>query len=323
MKAGLVRLAAGAALAMLAAGAATAEEVVLRAVSAFQTGTAFARPFDEFVASVNEAGKGVLRIEVIGGPDAMPPFEIGNALRGGVVDLANTTAVYHANLVPEGLAMTLTDRSMAELRENGGHALLDEIHMQKANIHWLGRLVQNIRYYIYLANAPEGELQLSGLKIRSAPIYQAFFSAIGIAPMQTAPGEVFTALERGTIDGYAWPSLGVFDLGWHEKTAARVEPGFYQVETGVYVSGNAWGRLDDAQKTLLEDQIRAFEDNAGRFADLAAEELKRQAEAGIATYALPEAEAQQFVAQSIEEGWKPIVAANPEQGERLRELFMK
>lgn len=315
-------LAAGLALA-LSAGAAAAEEAVLRAISAFQTGTAFARPFDEFVASVNEAGKGVLRIEVIGGPDAMPPFEIGNALRGGVVDLANTTAVYHANLVPEGLAMTLTDRSMAELRENGGYALLDQIHRQKANIHWLGRLVQNVQYYIYLSKEPAGELQLSGLKIRSAPIYQAFFSALGIAPVQTAPGEVFTALERGTIDGYAWPALGVFDLGWQEKTAARVEPGFYQVETGIYVSGNTWDRLDDAQKALLEAQMKAFEDEADSFTALAAEELKRQEAEGIKVHTLPEAEAADFVARSVEEGWKPILAANPEQGAKLRELFMK
>ncbi|WP_343504094.1 hypothetical protein [Alloyangia pacifica] len=37
----------------------------------------------------------------------MPPFEIGNALRNGIVDIANTTAVFHASLVPEGVAMTL------------------------------------------------------------------------------------------------------------------------------------------------------------------------------------------------------------------------
>lgn len=322
MKAGMMGLAAGAMLALVGAGAATAEEVVLRAISAFQTGTAFAKPFDDFVTRVNEAGKGVLRIEVIGGPDAMPPFEIGNALRGGVVDLANTTAVYHANLVPEGLAMTLTDRTMAELRENGGHALLDEIHMQKANIHWLGRLVQHIPYYIYLSEVPGGELDLSGLKIRSAPIYQAFFSAMGIAPVQTAPGEVFTALERGTIDGYAWPALGIFDLGWHEKTAARVEPGFYQVETGIYLSGNSWARLDDAQRALLTEQMTAFEASA-TFTEAAAEELKRQEEAGISAYALPDAEAALFAASAVEEGWKPILSANPEQGAKLRELFMK
>ncbi len=45
--------------------------------------------------------------------------------------------------------------------------------------------------------------------------------------MQTAPGEVYTALERGVVDGYGWPITGIFDLGWHEKTKYRVDPGFY------------------------------------------------------------------------------------------------
>ena len=45
----------------------------MRAVSAFQEGTAFSKPFEEFVKKVNEDGKGVVRINFIGGPRAMPP----------------------------------------------------------------------------------------------------------------------------------------------------------------------------------------------------------------------------------------------------------
>jgi TRAP-type mannitol/chloroaromatic compound transport system substrate-binding protein len=44
------------------------------------------------------------------------------------------------------------------------------------------------------------------------------------------PGEVYTALERGVVDGYGWPTAGIFDLGWHEKTKFRVDPGFYTAE---------------------------------------------------------------------------------------------
>lgn len=304
------------------AGYAAAQEAVLRAVSAFQNGTTFHTPFEKFVKTVNENGKGLVRIDVIGGPDAMPPFEIGNALRTGVIDLANTTAVYHANLVPEGLAMTLTNRSMAELRTNGGYALLDKIHTEKANIHWLGRLVQNISYHIYLSKYQD-DLKFDGLKIRSAPTYQAFFGALGVAPMQTAAGEVFTALERGTIDGYAWPSVGVFDLGWQEKTAARVEPGFYQVETGVYFGGAAWNKLNDAQKKFLEDQMLQFEADASTFTDMAAAEIKRQDGAGIRANTLPDDQAKSFIAMSQDEGWKPVLAASPDAGAKLRELFVK
>ena len=59
--------------AALSAGPAFAQEVTLRAISAFQEGTAFSKPFEDFVKKVNEDGKGVIRINFIGGPRAMPP----------------------------------------------------------------------------------------------------------------------------------------------------------------------------------------------------------------------------------------------------------
>ena len=302
--------------------AASADEAVLRAVSAFQLGTVFYKPFERFVEQVNENGKGIVRIEVIGGPDAMPSFEVGNALRGGLIDLANTTAVYHANLVPEGLAMTLTDLSMKDLRANGGYDLLDTIHRDKAKIHWLGRLTQNIKYHIYLSKAPD-EVDFDGLKIRSAPTYQAFFSAIGITPVQTAPGEVFTALERGTIDGYAWPSMGCKTLAGRKKTGARIEPGFYQVETGAYFSEASWNKLTEELQNFLTDQKIAVEGEADSNTAFAEQELARQAEFGIKTYALEGEARDTFINRSNEEGWKPVIEASPELGPKLRELFVK
>jgi TRAP-type C4-dicarboxylate transport system substrate-binding protein len=299
-----------------------AEEITLRAISAFQPSTVFYEPFQRFADRVNENGAGIVQIDVIGGPDAMPPFEIGNALRNGVVDMANTTAVYHANLVPEGLAMTLTDLPMSELRTNGGYDLLDKIHQEKANIHWLGRLTENVPYHIYLSEEHDS-IDFKGMKIRSVPIYQAFFKGLGINSMQTAPGEVYTALERGTIDGYAWPATGVFDLGWQEKTKTRIDPGFYQVETGVYFSAKTWEKLSPDQREFLEKQMLEIEAESERFVELAATDYARQAEEGIATLTLPEADVEAFITMSVEEGWKPVMAANPELGAQLREMFSK
>ncbi|BCH25768.1 TRAP transporter substrate-binding protein DctP [Mesorhizobium sp. L-8-3] len=304
------------------ASAASAEEVTLRAISAFQAGTSFAKPFEEFVANVNENGKGVVQIQMIGGPEAMPPMEIGNALRGKVVDLANSTAVFHANLVPEGVALTLTNRSMAELRENGGYELMNKLHEEKAGIHWLGRLAQNIPYHIYLAKAPENE-SVKDLKLRSVPVYQAFFAALGAQPVQMAPGDVYTALERGAVDGYGWPAIGVFDLGWQEKTKARIDPGFYNVETGIYMSQKAWNALSDEQKAFLQKEMVAMEDAAGSFITLAEEEGKKQQEAGIAMVGLPADKAAAFEQTAQDAGWQMIISASPDNGPKLRELLMK
>ena len=297
-----------------------AAETTLRAITAFQPGTTFAKPFEDFVSKVNAQGEGLLKIEVIGGPEAMPPFEIGNALRNGIVDIANTTAVFHASLVPEGVAMTLATRPMSELRENGGYALMNQLHEDKARIHWLGRLTQGINYHIYLNEAPEGG-KLDGLKLRSVPVYQAFFKDLGATPMQTAPGEVYTALERGVIDGYGWPSIGVFDLGWQDKTGARVNPGFYQVETGLYLSLKTWQSLSEEQQAFLSELMIETESSSSLVQDLAEAEKAKQIDAGIEMIDLDADAATEFGALAQESGWKPILATSPEHGAKLRELF--
>ena len=82
-------------------GAATASEVTLRAISAFTEKTTYSSGIERFIDRVNAAGKGVVQINYIGGPKAMPPFEVGNALKNGVVDLANTTGAFYTNLMPK------------------------------------------------------------------------------------------------------------------------------------------------------------------------------------------------------------------------------
>src|SRR6516164_11764928 len=91
-----------AALAVLLGQApAAAQEVTLRAVSAFAEGTEFSRNFERFIEKVNSEGKGSIRINYIGGPRAVPPFEVGNAVRTRVVDMANVTGLFYTNLMPE------------------------------------------------------------------------------------------------------------------------------------------------------------------------------------------------------------------------------
>ena len=58
-----------------------AQEVTLRLVSAFPENQFYVKRTVEWIEKVNEEGKGVLQINFIGGPKAMPPFEVGNAVQ--------------------------------------------------------------------------------------------------------------------------------------------------------------------------------------------------------------------------------------------------
>src|SRR5262249_39213084 len=105
----------------LVAQAATADEITLKAITAFAEGTTYSKPFERFIQRVNASGKGLVHINYIGGPKAMPPFEVGNALKGGVVDIANATGAFYTNALPESDARKPTQHPLAELRQNGRH----------------------------------------------------------------------------------------------------------------------------------------------------------------------------------------------------------
>lgn len=314
------KLALGALFALCASTATHASEITLKAVSGFGMDTFFSERFKVFVDKVNAEGKGIMQINVLGGPEAMPPFEVGNAVRTGVVDLASTTGVFHANLVPEALSLSFTNKSMSELRANGGYELVDRIHREKANIVWLGRVSDGLKYHVYTNKETDGT-NFKGMKLRSVPVYRAFFQSLGATPLQVPPGEVYTALERGVVDGYGWPSIGVFDLGWQEKTKYRVEPGFYNVEVSFFMNQDTWKKLDDTQRAFLEKQIAWVEAQNAKDLERAEAEKARQASAGIETISLPEAEAATFLARAAEAGWQGVEQASPKYAAQLRSLF--
>jgi TRAP-type transport system periplasmic protein len=302
---------------------ASAEEVTLRAVSAFAEKTTYSQGFERFIERVNQQGKGVVQINYIGGPKAMPPFEVGNALKSGVVDLANATGAFYTNVMPEADAWKLTERPMSELRRNGGYDYMSRLYAEKMNAIFFARHVDGNPFHLYL-NKPISSPDLTGLKIRITPVYRDFFQALGATVVQTAPGEVYTALERGVVDGYGWPITGIFDLGWHEKTKYRVDPGFYTAEVSILVNKSTWDKLTDAQRNVLRQAGEQAEaDAAAIFAEENAKDTKRQADAGIQTIRFDGAEGKLYRDKAYEAGWAGVIRQSPQHGPKLREFFAK
>lgn len=313
-----------AAVAALASGSAlaTAQEVTLRAANAFQEGTTYARNFERWVEKVNKEGKGVVQINYVGGPKAIPTLELGNAIRNGVVDLGNTTASFTASIVPEALSINYTTMSMADLRKSGS---LDELNkiMGEKGLFYYARTGEGFPYYIYLNKKIE-KADLSGLKLRITPIYRDFFQKLGANVVTMAPGEVFTALERGVVDGYGWPALGIFDFGWHEKTKYRLEPGFYNIELGIMFNARKWASLTAAQRDFLVKQGQWIEEqNLVQAKSDVTAEFERQRQAGIEVIRLDPAESKRFTQTSFEEGWNQVIKASPQYGQRLKDMMYK
>jgi TRAP-type C4-dicarboxylate transport system substrate-binding protein len=298
------------------------QETTLRVVSAFAENTQYVKNYEAFAKKLNAEGKGRLQLNFIGGPKAMPPFEVGNAVRTGVVDVALTTGAFYTNIMPEADALKLTQRPATELRKNGGHELINKIWNEKANMVYLARIVDYSPFHLYLTKKID-KADLAGLKIRITPVYRDFFQALGATVVQTAPGEVYTALDRGVVDGYGWPIHGIFDLNWHEKTKFRVDPGFYNAEVSLVMNLDKWKTLTAAQRELLTKHSIAMEQQNDFWNRYNEDEIRRQKEAGIQVISFDAATSKQYYQKAYDVGWASIIKASPTYGPQMRKLFSK
>ena len=298
------------------------QEMTLRAVSAFQEGGDVSRSFEQFLAKINAEGKGLVRVNFVGGPRAMPPFEVGKAIKSGVVDMAYVTGGFYTNVFPEALALNYTEQNAQQQRKNGAWSVINKIWNEKMNAYYLVRVVEHSPFHIFL-NKKIDKLDLTGLRIRVTPIHREVAVALGAIAVSLPPGEVFTALERGLIDGYIWPIFGIFDLGWQEKTKYRVDPGFYNGEDSVILNLDRWKAMSKAQQDFLTRQAIALEERGDEWLVFNANEKKRQAAAGIETLTFTGAEAEAFLKKANDVAWKAVLDTSPVTGKLLRDTLSK
>jgi TRAP-type transport system periplasmic protein len=303
-------------------GTAAAQETTLRLVSAFAENGIYVQRLQPWIQKFNAEGKGVLQINFIGGPKAIPPFEAGNAVKTGVVDMAMSTGAFYTNVMPEADFLKLTQIPVAEQRKNGAFDAINKVWNQKANMQYLARMVENQPFHLYI-NKKIDKPDLTGLKIRITPVYRDFFQSLNANVITTPPGEVYTALERGVVDGYGWPIGGIFDLNWQEKTKYRVDPGFYDAEVSLVMNLPAYKKLTDKQRAYLQKQLLALEAENTFWAKYTTDEIARQAKAGIQTIKFDAATSKAFREKAYDVGWASAMKQSPDVAKRFKTLFSR
>jgi len=305
------------------AASAAAQEIALKAVSSFAEGTKDSLGFEALVREINKRGAGKIKINYLGGaPKVMSPFEVVKNLKSGVVDMANANSAFFTNVVPEADAFKLAEFGIADLRKNGAWAYMNTLLNEKANAYFLGNTLDFISFNIYL-NKPIEKADLKGLKIRVTPIYRAMVEALGGTAISSPPSEVYTLMERGTVDGYGWPTSGIFDYSWEKVTKYRVEPAFYSAALHALVNLDAWNKLGAERQKIMHEAMAVVEAKAGERIKLDGEERKRQEAAGIKTIQLPPAEAKKWSDTAKAAGWAAAMKTSPERVAKLKALLTK
>jgi len=258
----------GAIVALAAAGfatAASADAVTLKTQTALPTQHALSQSYiKHFVDTLNEAGEGVVQLDLLGGPEVTPADRAPQALQRGVIDVLFIPAAYVSGVVPQAQAMMLQTVGVEELHENGGFDRFAEIFDEKLGAHFLAwsETGPGSGYYLYTTKEPpmkDGVVDLTGLSMRTTGAYRPLQEALNATTVQIPSGDVPTGLERGVIDGFGWPTVGLASIGLANQVNYRIEPSFYHLANVVLVSNRTWDGLSDEAKQILTDTARDYE----------------------------------------------------------------
>jgi len=323
MKPVLLAAACGLALTLFAGGA-SAEAVHLKAVSAFPVNLPFTKQFQAFIDRVNREGEGVVQIDLIGGPEVIPPQQQDTAIRNGVFDMQMGPTSYYNGNVPEADALFGATTTPVEARENGGIDLLDKIWHEKLNAKFLSWQSGGIPFYIYLVDEPkltaDGVLDLSGVRMRATPAYKEWFEKLGATNVILQTSEMFPALERGVVKGLGWPAISFTDIGVYKFLNYRVEPPVWQLDIAIIMNADKWESLsDEAKQILTQAAIEHEKATAESFQAIREREEKILQDAGMEFYTLEKGDKHRQIAFDLV--WDRLKSRDPSNVEALREKF--
>lgn len=298
-----------------------ADPIVLKGLIPWPADFVGSRGFLEFQKTVNEKLKGKVVVNLLGSSEVVPPFEQFEAVRDGVVDVLMTAGAYYKATVPEAAAGLGSTKFGSELRKNGYLALMREIHA-KHGVYYHSNVggTKGNGYRCY-SNKKLASSDLTGLKMRVSPTYVPLVTALKGTPILMKAGEVYTALERGVVDGFCWTFLGIRDYAFHEVTKYVIDVPFYSNDTAVLINMKTWQGLPaDVRQAIdeigpdLEVALEKFMTGMNNKEDAA---LKK---AGLEYIQFNVSETAKWKNAAYDSHWKFIKSKSPEYGDKLKNL---
>jgi TRAP-type C4-dicarboxylate transport system substrate-binding protein len=305
------------AIALMATSAAQAKE--LRLIASWDSSySAVGKVLMPFIEKLDEATTEDININVMG-PETVPPFEQLDTVSRGLFDMLYTNGAYHFNEIAVGMALDAMSGNTEALREGGVWQAVDKYY-QEIDLKLIAVLYDLNGYHIMLKE-PVSDNGLAGRRIRGTPIYHPAIEALGGSPVVLPGGEIYPALERGVVDGAAWPTVGAVAYKWYEVADYMMRPTFGQVSHMVLMNLDTWNGLDETTRSEIETAARNFEVEANTIFDgLAEEELTTLEAEGMSTTELS-LEMANKISQNWSQGALDLAATkNPDALEEISRL---
>src|SRR4030088_573081 len=212
------------------------------------------------VKYVAEMTDNKFQIRIFAAGEIVPGLQVLDAVQNGTVEMGHSAGTYYVGKDPTFAIDTALPfgtnarQQEAWIRWGGGRELLLDLY-KDYNIYNLPCGNTGAQMGGWFRKEIKGVEDLKGLKFRIAGIAGQVCNKLGAVAQQIAGGDIYPALEKGTIDAAEW--VGPYDdqkLGFNKIAPYYYYPGWWEggPQPSAYVNLSKWNELPKAYKTIID-----------------------------------------------------------------------
>ena len=212
-----------------------------------------------FVKSVAEATDNKFQIQPFAAGEIVPGLQAADAVTNGTVEMCQTASYYFVGkdptfALPSAVPFGLNTRQQnAWQYHHGGIELANEF-FKKYNIYGLPAGNTCCQMGGWFRKEIKEPSDFNGLKFRIGGFAGRVLAKLGVVAQQIAGGDIYPALEKGTIDAAEW--VGPYDdekLGFQKVAPYYYYPGWWEGATQIHHFFNIekWNQLSPTYKSIV------------------------------------------------------------------------
>ena len=214
-----------------------------------------------FAEKVGELTEGRVEIEVFPAGTLGKALKVSDTVKKGIAQAGHTWMGYDwgkdkTTVVFGGFAGSMdSERMLHWLYEGGGQELWREYREEKFGVVSFPLFIRTAEAFLHSSKPVSSLDDLQGLKIRTAGAWLEISATLGASPVTMPGGEVYTSLERGTIDATEWGTLYEnITPGFHKIAKYVVIPGVHQpvAPFELVLNKEAFEALSERDQALVE-----------------------------------------------------------------------
>jgi TRAP-type mannitol/chloroaromatic compound transport system substrate-binding protein len=215
---------------------------------------------ETFSKRVSALTGGKFNIRVFAGGEIVPALQVMDAVQAGTVEMGHSASYYYFGkdptfafdgVVPFGLN---SRQQTAWWDQGGGRDLTRAFFKDYGIINFMGGNTgaQMGGWFRKEVNTVQ---DLNGLKMRIGGFAGRVMQKLGLVPQQIAGGDIYPALEKGTIDAAEW--IGPYDdekLGFNKVAPFYYTPGWWEagLQVSFYIGIKEWEKLPKEYQAAVE-----------------------------------------------------------------------